>query len=175
MNMRFATMLAIAPTGSNSLIKGMVSPSIEPYAANVYTQSKDIGNFTFRNPFLLEIIEERSSSEEEEKEIWDQITRDQGSVKNIDILNPFEKDVFRTTGELNMHAIVDLASDRQQFIDQGQSINLWFRDDASKEYIHSVYTEMWQRGCKSAYYQKPLSSKAKAAFDEKNTECTWCQ
>jgi ribonucleoside-diphosphate reductase alpha chain len=145
---RFSHWMAIAPNASSSLIMGNTSPSIEPFRANVYRQDTMSGAFIHKNRFLKAALAEIKMDTDE---VWSQITSDEGSVQNLDVPERI-KQVFQTAMEIDQRWIVDLAADRQQYVDQGQSVNLFFRPDVSIKYLHVVHFNAWKQGLKSLYY-----------------------
>lgn len=174
--------LAVAPTVSNSLISGGVSQGIEPIIANVYAQKSAKGTFIRKNPILERLLE---STNRNSPEVWQQISADSGSVKNVSCLTQEEKEVFQTAREINQFAIVRQAGQRQKYIDQGQSINLFFaapqdiQDVKTKKmlakYIHDVHMEAWEHGVKSLYYLRVESVlKGDSVFKEAS-DCKACE
>lgn len=172
---RFSNKIAIAPTASISIICGGTSPGIEPFPANHFIQKTLSGTNIVRNKHLEKILEEKGKNT---KEIWDSIVSNHGSVNHLDFLFEYEKEVFKTAFEIDQRWVVDFSADRQQYIDQGQSVNLFFLADADKAYIHRVHMDAWKKGLKSLYYYRSKSLKrAKANFDTSisNGECLACQ
>jgi ribonucleoside-diphosphate reductase alpha chain len=174
--------LAVAPTVSNSLISGGVSQGIEPIIANVYAQKSAKGTFIRKNPVLEKLL---ISSNRNSPEVWQQISADSGSVKNVSCLTQEEKEVFQTAREINQFAIVRQAGQRQKYIDQGQSVNLFFaapqdiQDVKTKKmlakYIHDVHMEAWEHGVKSLYYLRVESVlKGDSVFKEAS-DCKACE
>ncbi len=152
--------MAIAPNASTSFIMGNTSPSIEPFKANAYRQDTMEGTFFNRNKYLESIIAKKCTNEndvlDEEgyDEIWSSIIANGGSVQHLDILDQWQKDVFKTALELDQRWIIQHAADRQEYIDQGQSINLFFRPDSDIKYIHAVHFMAWKMGLKTLYYAR---------------------
>ena len=150
---RFSHTTAIAPNASTSLIMGNTSPSIEPYRANVFRQDTLSGAHVYKNRFLQKVLETKC---EELKlnidDVWSSIIANDGSVQHLEWLDDYAKDVFKTAIELDQRWIIDLAADRQQFIDQGQSVNLFFRPDVNIKYLHAVHFLAWKSGLKGLYY-----------------------
>ena len=120
--MRNAHLLAIAPNASSSIICGTTSPSIEPYRANAYVQKTMSGSFLVKNKFLEKILEKKGINTEE---VWSTIVANRGSVLHLKELSDYEKDVFKTAIEINQQWVIEHAADRQQFICQGQSLNVF--------------------------------------------------
>ena len=149
---RFSHLMAIAPNASSSIIMGNTSPSIEPYRANAYRQDTLSGSFLNKNRWLDKILKEKLQDENEYNDVWSSIIANDGSVQHLDILDEVEKDVFKTSMEIDQRWVIDLASDRQQYIDQAQSLNLFFRPDAHIKYIHAIHFMAWKKGLKTLYY-----------------------
>ena len=150
---RFAHLMAIAPNASSSIIMGNTSPSVEPYRANAYRQDTLSGSFLNKNKFLDKIIKEKFDEQSVDyQEIWSSIIANDGSVQHLSILSDWEKDVFKTSMEIDQRWIVEHASHRQSFIDQAQSINLILRPDVDIKYLHAVHFQAWKQGLKTLYY-----------------------
>lgn len=145
---RFSHLLAVAPNASSSLIMGNTSPSIEPYRANVYRQDTMSGAYVHRNKFLTAKLKELGMDTDD---VWASIIAHDGSVQHLDIPEEI-KEVFKTAQEIDQLWIVDLAGDRQQYICQGQSVNLFFRPDVSIKFLHAAHFLAWKKGLKSLYY-----------------------
>ncbi|ASZ74875.1 ribonucleotide reductase [Rhodococcus phage Trina] len=145
-------LMAIAPTMSTALLVGGVSQGIEPIVANVFNQSSAAGEMARINPTLIEIMKERGVYDQS---TIDFIIDDNGSVRNVDWLNDHEKQVFKTAYEINQEAVVQQASDRQQHIDQGQSLNLFFDANESPAYISKIHKQaMLDPYIKGLYYMR---------------------
>jgi len=144
---RHAVVTAIAPTTSSSFILGQVSPSIEPLYSNYFTKNLAKGKFTYRNPYLQNIIGD-------DEAIWKSILEHGGSVQHLDCLSPEEKDVFKTFGEISQLEIVQQAASRQVFVDQGQSLNLMVHPKTPAKMVSDLMIQAWQMGLKSLYYQR---------------------
>jgi ribonucleoside-diphosphate reductase alpha chain len=158
---RFSHLMAIAPNASSSIIMGNTSPSIEPYRANAYRQDTLSGSHLNKNKWLDAVIMKHLSpngapltpkGEEEYGDIWSSIIANDGSCQHLDILSEAEKDVFKTSMEIDQRWVIDLAADRQAYIDQAQSLNLFFRPDVHIKYIHAVHFMAWKKGLKTLYY-----------------------
>jgi ribonucleoside-diphosphate reductase alpha chain len=150
--------MAIAPNASSSIIMGNTSPSIEPYRANAYRQDTLSGAFLNKNKWLDKVIQDKLSNEsgslsqDDYNDIWSSIIANDGSVQHLDILTDDEKAVFKTSMEIDQRWVIELASDRQQYIDQAQSLNLFFRPDAHIKYLHAIHFMAWKKGLKTLYY-----------------------
>jgi ribonucleoside-diphosphate reductase alpha chain len=149
---RFSHLIAVAPNASSSIIMGNTSPSIEPYRANGFRQDTLSGAYFYRNKYLNALFRSKELSEDKLAEIWSSIIANDGSVQHLDILEEHEKDVFKTAMEIDQRWIIEHAADRQQFIDQGQSVNLFFRPNANIKYIHAVHFMAWKHELKTLYY-----------------------
>jgi len=149
---RFSHVMAIAPNASSSIIMGNTSPSIEPYRANAYRQDTLSGSFLNKNRWLDKIIKEKAKDEQDYNDIWSSIIANDGSCQHLDILSDAERDVFKTSMEIDQRWVIDLAADRQAYIDQAQSLNLFFRPDAHIKYIHAIHFMAWKKGLKTLYY-----------------------
>jgi ribonucleoside-diphosphate reductase alpha chain len=148
---RFSHLMAVAPNASSSIIMGNTSPSVEPYRANAYRQDTLSGSYLNKNRWLDEIIKQKVS-DEEYHDVWSSIIANDGSVQHLDILDDNEKAVFKTSMEIDQRWIIELAADRQQYIDQAQSINLFFRPDSNIKYVHAIHFMAWKKGLKTLYY-----------------------
>jgi ribonucleoside-diphosphate reductase alpha chain len=158
---RFSHMMAIAPNASSSIIMGNTSPSIEPYRANAYRQDTLSGSFLNKNKYLDKVIMNHLSpdgspltpkGEDEYQQIWSSIIANDGSVQHLDWLDEHTKEVFKTSMEIDQRWVIEHAADRQQHIDQAQSLNVFFRPDAHIKYIHAVHFLAWKKGLKTLYY-----------------------
>jgi len=179
---RNAHLLAIAPNASSSIICGNTSPSIEPYRANAYTQKTKTGSNLVKNKFLDAIIKEKVAPELYD-EVWSSIVANKGSVQHLDILDDWEKDVFKTAVEINQAWIVEHASVRQEFICQSQSVNLFFPPDVNKGDLHNVHMLAWAKNLKTLYYLRSeaigradnVSSQAKREIIFEQSDCLSCE
>ena len=151
---RFSHLMAIAPNASSSIIMGNTSPSIEPYRANAYRQDTLSGAFLNKNRWLDELIIKISNDKSEDwyNDVWSSIIANDGSVQHLDWMSENDKAVFKTSMEIDQRWVVELASDRQQYIDQAQSLNLFFRPDANIKYVHAIHFTAWKKGLKTLYY-----------------------
>lgn len=151
---RFSHLMAIAPNASSSIILGNTSPSIEPWKANAIRQDTLSGAFFYKNKFLDKLIRTlcNENKELDYDEIWSSIISNDGSVQHLDIFDDYTKDVFKTASEIDQRWVVEHASDRQHYIDQAQSVNLFFRPDCDVKYLHAVHYLAWKSGLKTLYY-----------------------
>jgi len=151
---RFSHVMAIAPNASSSIIMGNTSPSIEPYRANAYRQDTLSGAYLNKNKHLDNLI--KNKIEENPKidydETWSSIIANDGSVQHLNFLSDWEKDVYKTSMEIDQRWVIEHAADRQSFIDQAQSLNLFFRPDVNIKYLHAVHFLAWKHGLKTLYY-----------------------
>jgi ribonucleoside-diphosphate reductase alpha chain len=149
---RFSHVMAIAPNASSSIIMGNTSPSIEPYRANAYRQDTLSGSHLNKNKFLDALLRSKGLTEEQMEDTWSSIIANDGSVQHLDILDDYEKDIYKTGMEIDQRWIIEHAADRQQDIDQAQSLNLFFRPDANIKYLHICHFMAWKKGLKTLYY-----------------------
>ncbi len=178
---------SIQPTASTSFICGEATPCVEPIAGNAYLQKTLSGSFLVKNRYLERVLDAKGMNV---PEVWKEIVAAKGSVQHLSFLTDAEKAVFRTGYEMNMREIVDQAADRQPWIDQAQSINLFHTTPISGKYLHDVHMLAWKRGMKSLYYLRSSSPIEAARIDEAsasmvnadvkqrdfaNEECAVCQ
>lgn len=151
---RFSNSMAIAPNASSSLIMGNTSASIEPMPANAYRQDTLSGAFLNKNKYLDKIIGKEAENHKDgwADDVWSSIIANDGSVQHLNWLDDDTKSVYKTAMEIDQRWVIDLAADRQQFIDQAQSLNVFFRPTANIKYIHAVHFLAWKRGLKTLYY-----------------------
>src|SRR5690554_1054250 len=166
---RNTTLNAIAPTTSSAFILGQVSQGIEPIWSNIYV--KDIAKIktTIRNPYLEALLEEKGKNTQE---VWHNIRDYDGSVQHLDFLTDEEKDVFKTYSEIDQMDIIYQAANRQNHIDQGQSVNIIVHPDMPVKEINKIHVTAWKLGLKSLYYQHSMNAAQK--FRQKK-ECTSCE
>jgi ribonucleoside-diphosphate reductase alpha chain len=166
---RNTTLNAIAPTTSSAFILGQVSQGIEPIWSNSYV--KDIAKIktTIKNPFLVDLLEEKGQNT---TEVWRSIRDYDGSVQHLEFLSEHEKDVFKTYPEIDQTVIVYQAANRQNHIDQGQSINVMVHPDMPVKDVNNIYITAWKLGVKSMYYQHSMNAAQK--FKQKKS-CNSCE
>ena len=167
---RNTTLLALAPTTSSSSILGQVSPSVEPYASNYFVVGLAKGSFTRKNLQLENLLINKNKNTED---VWKSIIQNQGSVQHLDFLTDREKEVFKTFQEISPFTIIQQASARQYFIDQGQSINLKIPNAMSIRDVNKVHMEAWKLGLKGLYYQRGTSVAKEAVLSM--MECKSCE
>lgn len=150
---RFCCTMAIAPTATSSIIMGNTSPSIEPFRANAYRQDTMSGSFLNKNRYLKEILSKRLTQSDQER-VWSNIISNNGSVQHLSssLLSVHEKSVFKTAFEIDQSWIIQHAKDRQQFIDQSQSLNLFLKPDVDVKILHALHFDAWKSGLKTLYY-----------------------
>jgi len=152
---RNATLLAIAPTTSSAFILGQVSQSIEPVWSNCYVKDIDKMKVTIKNPLLEKLLEKKNLNT---REIWQSIRENDGSVQHLPELSSEEKSIFKTFAEIDSKIIIEQASVRQKYIDQGQSLNLMVDPDISTKEVNSLYLHAWKLGIKTLYYQHSMNA-----------------
>ena len=178
--MRNTHLRAIAPTVSNSKLSGDISPGIEPWAANVFTDQSAKGTFIRRNKSLEQALEDIGLNNDS---IWDKILRDGGSIQGVDELNDILigdwdmpiKEVYKTFKEINQLELVNQAGIRQQYIDQSVSLNLAFPSEATPKWINTVHYEAWKKGIKTLYYVRTESVlRGDIAANAMDPDCLSC-
>lgn len=169
---RHLTRIAIAPTMSNSIISGGHSAGIEPIASNCYSMKSAKGTFIRKNPILVEILKNKHKNT---VEVWNEIIKKQGSIQELPYFTSEEKEVFKTAREVNQFSIINQAAQRQKFIDQGQSVNLFFTSQTSTKYINEVHLAAWERGLKSLYYLRSESLLKGGSIEYSKSDCTSCE
>ena len=147
--MRNAHLLAIAPNASSSIICGTTSPSIEPYRANAYVQKTMSGSFLVKNKYLEKLLEKKGMNTDA---VWQSIVAQRGSVLHLDELSDYEKDTFKTSIEINQQWVIEHAADRQQYVCQGQSVNVFVPADVNIKELHDIHMLAWKRKIKTLYY-----------------------
>ncbi len=151
---RFSCKMAIAPTASISIIAGGTSACIEPIPANIYTHKTLSGSFSIKNPYLEKLLTEKSKNSDQ---VWNSILERGGSVQHLDFLTQEEKDVYKTSFEIDQRWLLELAADRTPFIDQAQSLNLFIPADVDKWDLMMLHFRAWELGIKSLYYLRSKS------------------
>ena len=166
---RNTTLNAIAPTTSSAFILGQVSQGIEPIWSNIYV--KDIAKIktTIKNPFLIKLLKEKGM---DSPDVWKDIRDKDGSVQHLDFLSENEKDVFKTYSEIDQLVIIYQAANRQNYIDQGQSLNIIVHPDTTTKDVNKIHVTAWKLGLKSLYYQHSMNAAQK--FKQKK-DCESCE
>jgi ribonucleoside-diphosphate reductase alpha chain len=191
---RNSHVMAVAPNASSSIIMGNTSPSIEPYSANAYRQDTTSGAFLTKNKFLDEYFKSVALQKPEGwyDDQWANVTANDGSVQQLEWMPDIQKAVFKTANEIDQRWIVELSGDRQVYVDQAISTNLFFRPDVSVKYLSAVHFQAWKQGLKSLYYvrsaklrkadkvgQKVIRNKIEDEIDIQalvdNTTCLACE
>ncbi len=152
--LRNTTTMAVAPTTSSSAILGQTSPGIEPFASNYYKAGLAKGNFMRKNKYLAKLLEEKGLDNED---VWREIMLNHGSVQHMKELSQTEKDVFKTFKEISPMEIITQAAQRQQYIDQAQSLNLNIPASLAIKDVNNLMIEAWKMGVKTLYYQRSQS------------------
>ena len=151
---RNAHLLAIAPNANSSIICGC-SPSIEPLKSNAFTHRTRAGAHLVKNKYLEQLLTEKGHND---ASVWKSIISSEGSVQHLEFLSEDEKATYKTAFEIDQGWVVDHASDRQLFICQGQSVNLFFPAGTSKSRVNSVHLRAWKKGLKGLYYLRTSAS-----------------
>jgi ribonucleoside-diphosphate reductase alpha chain len=167
---RMATRIAIPPTKSSSFILGQVSESTEPSDSNYYVKKLAKGSFTYKNPYLKKVL---AAKDKDNDEVWKSILENGGSVQHLNFLDEFEKDVFKTFGEISQKEVVIQAAQRQKYIDQGQSLNLIIHPKTPPKDVSQLLIFGWQNGIKGFYYQKGMNPSL--MLSRSINECKSCE
>ena len=167
---RNVTTIAVAPTTSSSFILGQVSPSIEPLNSNYFVKKLAKGSFTFKNPYLKEVLKNYKNDTDE---VWKSILIRGGSVQHLDFLTSDEKSVFKTFGEISQKEIIIQAAQRQNYIDQSQSLNIMIPPDIKPKEVSDLLIEAWRMGIKTLYYQR--SANPAQELSRNIMTCTSCE
>ena len=172
--LRHTHLLAIAPTRTNSVISGAFSQGVEPVDSNYFVAKQAKGTYVRKNPVLEKLLCEKGVDDT----IWEQILEAKGSVQELDCLSDFEKEVFQTAREIDQFELVKQAADRQPFVCQGQSLNLFVDPESDAAYITRLHLSAWRMGLKSLYYLKSSSlltnKKVVPALIVSKEGCPWC-
>lgn len=174
---RFSYTMAIAPTATTSIIMGNTSPSIEPYRANIYRQDTVSGSQHNKNKFLTKLLVEKGFGEKLQQKIWKSILMNEGSVQHLPegILSADEKKIFKTFIEIDQMKLIDLAAERQKYIDQGQSVTLTFDPDEDIFVLHNVHLQAWKKGLKTLYYCRSIKVSSADKLTLENDPFSSCQ
>ncbi len=172
--LRNAHLMAVAPNATSSIICGTISPSIEPMVGGVFTQKTDSGSHEVRNPVLVTLLESLGKDDEE---TWSNIAVNDGSVQQLEFLTDRQKQIFKTAVEIDQEVLVRLAADRQKYICQAQSLNLYLSPKVSTKELHKVHFSAWKLGLKSLYYLRSDADKKTENISQKierkiRVECT---
>lgn len=169
---RHTTLLAVAPNTSSSFIMGQSSQSIEPIVSNYYIKDVAKVRMSFRNPNLEVLLEEKGQNT---PEVWLSILKNEGSVQHLDFLSKQEKDVFKTFIEMNQLSIIEMAADRQKYIDQSQSLNIMIGKNTTPEDVAYLMIKAWKLGVKTLYYQLNVNSAQDFTNKRSNASCEACE
>jgi len=172
---RNVTLNAIAPTTSSAFILGQVSQSIEPIWSNCYVKDVAKMKVTIKNPILLELLKELGK---DNRETWDSIKKNDGSVQHLDFLTDEQKNIFRTFAEINQASIINQAAIRQDYIDQSQSLNLMISPDMPTRDVNKLLIDAWKLGVKTLYYQHSMNSAqafARKKLNLNDLQCVACE
>lgn len=171
---RHTHLTAIAPTRTNSVISGAFSQGIEPIDSNYFVAKQAKGSFVRKNPVLEKLLCDKGVSDS----IWEQILEAKGSVQHLDIFTDEEKEIFKTAREIDQFELVKQAADRQPFVCQGQSLNLFVDPESNAAYIMKLHLAAWKNGLKSLYYLKSsslLTNKRPSSTQVvTKADCPWC-
>ena len=179
-SVRNTHLLAIAPNASSSIICGNTSPSIEPFRANAYTQKTKSGSYLQKNKFLEEVLDSYGKNDDN---TWKSIVTNKGSVQHLEFLSEEEKEVFKTAVEINQSWVIEHAAQRQEFICQSQSVNLFFPPDVNKGELHNIHMLAWAKNMKTLYYLRSeaisradnVSNKIKREIIFEQQDCLSCE
>ena len=166
-------LMAIAPNASSSILCGNTSPSIEPYAANMFRQETLSGWNIFKNRYLDKLIKDKCGLLPYDKiispeDVWKDISNHGGSIQHMtEFFTHQELDVFKTSKEIDQRWIIQHASDRYEYVDQAQSVNLFFAPDATIAYLHKVHMDAWRKGLKTLYYLRSSAKHRAENINEK--------
>ncbi|WP_103981127.1 ribonucleoside-diphosphate reductase subunit alpha [Helcococcus massiliensis] len=155
---RNTTLMAVAPTTSSAFILGQTSQSIEPIWSNNYVKDVSKAKVTVQNPYLKEVLKKYGK---DEREVWIDIRNHDGSVQHLDFLTDHERDVFKTFSEINQFEVINQASVRQRYIDQGQSLNIMVNPKTSAKELNDLHLYAWENGIKTLYYQHSTNAAQK--------------
>jgi len=172
---RNVTLNAIAPTTSSAFILGQVSQSIEPIWSNCYVKDVAKMKVTIKNPILVKLLKEL---DKDNREIWDSIKKNDGSVQHLDFLSDEQKNIFRTFAEINQASIINQAAIRQDYIDQSQSLNLMISPDMPTRDVNKLLIDAWKLGVKTLYYQHSMNSAqafARKKLNLNDLQCVACE
>lgn len=142
-------LLAVAPNASSSIICGNTSPSIEPYRANVFVQKTKSGTSILKNEYLQDLLQDLGMDTDE---VWRDIASNRGSVQHLDFLDEYTKEIFKTGVEIDQKWVIEMAGDRQKYICQSQSLNVFYPSNVSKLELHAHHMLAWKKGVKTLYY-----------------------
>lgn len=173
--MRHSHLTAIAPTKTNAVISGAFSEGISPVVSNIFSAVQAKATYLRKNPVLEELLETKGKNE---SEVWSSIVSNHGSVQHLNFLSDLEKEIFLTAREIDQMELIRQAGDRQPYIDQAQSLNLFVYSDIGSRELLELHIAAWKRGLKSLYYLKSQSlavqKQKSSAFMITKDNCPWC-
>lgn len=173
---RFSFISSVAPNASSSVLCNFTSPSVEPFNANIYVQKTRRGAFILKNKHLDLVLTHKYGLVGEALErAWDKIQEDGGSVQDLPFMDEQDKSVFKTAFELDQRWIVEHASQRQPYVSQAQSINLFFPLDIPFQVLHTVHKEAWEKGLKTLYYVRSKSASQIKRTTISTSDCVACE
>lgn len=173
---RFSFISSVAPNASSSVMCNFTSPSVEPFNANIFVQKTRRGAFILKNKHLNGVLETKYGLKGEDLErAWDKIQEDGGSVQDLLFMDAHDKDVFKTAFELDQRWIVEHAAQRQPYISQAQSVNLFFPLDITTQVLHTVHKEAWEKGLKTLYYVRSKSASQIKRTTISTADCVACE
>jgi len=166
-------LLAIAPNATSAIICGKVSPGIEPIPSNYYMEKTKVGSFAVRNKHLDKLL--REVYKDNVEAIWETILNNHGSVSHLQELSDMEKAVFKTAFEIDQQWLIEHAADRQKYICQSQSLNLFLMANTTKEYVHKLHYSAWEQGVKTLYYLRTTKLRGAEKINQFKEDCLSCQ
>lgn len=166
-------LLAIAPNATSAIICGKVSPGIEPIPSNYYMEKTKVGSFAVRNKHLDKLLKDIYKGNVEA--IWESILNNHGSVSHLQELSDTEKEVFKTAFEIDQQWLIEHAADRQKYICQSQSLNLFLMANTTKEYVHKLHYSAWEKGVKTLYYLRTTKLRGAEKINQFKEDCLSCQ
>lgn len=169
---RNTTLNAIAPTTSSAFILGQVSQSIEPLMSNFYIKDLAKLKAVVKNKYLENLLEDKGKNTEE---VWDSIASRDGSVQHLSFLSETEKAVFKTFREIDPKVIISQAAERQEFLDQTQSLNLMIDNSYKPKDINALVIDAWRKGICTLYYQHSVNAAREFARDVDQSDCVACE
>ncbi len=168
---RNASLMMSAPNKSTSFISAATSGGFEAFMSNIFLKSLAKIQYVWKNPHLVKVLEDLGKNT---RDVWESIEDNNGSVAHLDFLDEHNKNVFKTFSEVSPKDIIDLASDRQEFIDMGQSLNLVFRKNYTLQDVYNIHKYAWDKGIKTLYYAYPSAHAALEKNGESWDSCVSC-
>jgi len=182
-SVRNAHLLAIAPNASSSILCGNTSPSIEPFRANAFNQKTKSGSNLLKNKYLDQLLMHKIGHAATYDETWRSIVMNKGSVQHLELLTDDEKEIFKTAVEINQAWVIEHAAERQKYVCQAQSLNLFFPPDVNKGDLHNAHMLAWAKNLKTLYYLRSeaisraddVSNQAKREIIFEQSDCLSCE